>query len=160
MNELQDYLKPHRNLDAEKRLKTIIQQIQSLMDEPEHTIIVENMLKEASKLIKAPNRILDLSVIEHYESWTDVDGLVRELTMEVPLLLAVSKDDFVSIVQGIREVIEGEQVVDDMPLNSYMDFYRMFFSLNFPNVSDDKIFDEIFEDTTVDKLIEIAFSHS
>lgn len=160
MNELQDYLKPHRNLDDEKRLKIMIQQIQSLMDEPEHTMIVENMLQEASKLIKVPNRILDLSVIEHFESWTDVDGLVCELTMEVPLLPAVSKDDFVSIVQGIREVIEGEQVLDDMPLNYYMDFYRTFFSLNFPNVTEDKIFDEIFEDTTLDELVEIAFMHA
>lgn len=123
---MKDYLKPHRNLDAEKQLKTIIQQIQSLMDEPENNSTVENLLKEATKFIKAPDRILDLTVIEHYESWTDLDGLVGELTMEVPILSAVSKEDFVSIVQEIREVIESGQVRDNVPLNYYMDFYRVF----------------------------------
>lgn len=154
---MKDYLKPHRNLAAEAQLKTSIQQIQSLMGEPENNSTVENILKEATKFIKAPNRILDLTVIEHYESWTDLDSLVGELTMEVPMLPAVSKEDFVSIVQEIREVIESGQVRDNVPLNYYMDFYRAFFALNFPNVAEDGIFDEIFEDTSLDKLVDLHF---
>lgn len=50
------------------------------MYEPQNNSVVENMLKEAAKYIKAPDRVLDLAVIEGYESWTDLDGFVGELT--------------------------------------------------------------------------------
>lgn len=157
---MKDCLKPHRNLEAEKQLKVIIKQIESLMGEPKNNPTIENMLKEAAKFIKATNRVLDFSVIENYESWTDLDGLVCELTMEVPKLPAVSEEDFISIVQCIREVVESGQMPDDMPLDCWRDFYINFFALNLPNVEADDLFDEIFEDTSLDELVDIAFPHS
>lgn len=153
---MKDCLKPHRNVDAENQLKSFIKQIQTLMEEVDHNSIVENMVKEAAKLVKMPNRVLDLTVIEHYDSWTDIDGLVAELTMEVPKLLAISKEDFISIVQEIRHVIESGQPPASMPLDYYMNFYRTFFETNFPAI--EGLFDEIFEDTSLEKLIELAFS--
>lgn len=153
---MEDYLKPHRDLESERQLKTIIQKIQSLMYEQKNIAVIENMLKEATEFIKASDRVLDLTVIESYESWTDLDGLVGELTMEVPMLSAVSKEDFVSIVQLVREAIKTEQTPNDVPLDYFMNFYREFFSLNFPNTTDD-LFDEIFEDTSLDKLVDMVF---
>mgnify|MGYP007123092889 CR=1 FL=1 len=153
---MEDYLKPHRDLESKRQLKTIIQKIQSLMYEQKNIAVIENMLKEATEFIKASDRVLDLTVIESYESWTDLDGLVGELTMEVPMLSAVSKEDFVSIVQLVREAIKTEQTPNDVPLDYFMNFYREFFSLNFPNTTDD-LFDEIFEDTSLDKLVDMVF---
>lgn len=154
---MKDCLKPHRNLETETQLKTIIQKIQNLMYEPKNNSTIENMLKEASKFIKAPERVLDLNVIEHYESWTDLDGLVGELTMEVPVLKEVSKEDFLSIVQWIREAMENGQETDEISIEYWMNFYREFFTLNFPDIEDDELFDEIFEDTSLDELVAIAF---
>lgn len=157
---MKDCLKPHRDLDAEKRLKSIIEEIESLMCDPKNNSTIENKLKEAAQFIKAPDRVLDLTVIENYYGWTDLDGLVGELTMEVPVLSDVSKEDFLSIVQQIREVIKSGQAPDDMRLDYWMDFYREFFEVNFANIDDaDDLFDEIFEDTSLEELVNIAFPH-
>ena len=157
---MKDCLKPHRDLDAEKRLKSIIEEIESLMCDPKNNSTIENKLKEAAQLIKAPNRVLDLTVIENYYGWTDLDGLVGELTMEVPTLSSVSKEDFLSIVQQIREVIKSGQAPDNMRLDYWMDFYREFFEVNFANIDNvEDLFDEIFEDTSLDELVDLAFPH-
>lgn len=155
---MKDRLKPHRDLEAEKRLKSIIEEIQSLMCDPKNNSAIEDKLKEATQFIKAPNRVLDLTVIEHYNGWTDLDGLVGELTMEVPVLSTVSKEDFLSIVQQIREVIKSGQVPDNLRLDYWMDFYRAFFEVNFSNIDNvEDLFDEIFEDTSLNELVNIAF---
>ena len=157
---MKDYLKPHRDLDAEKRLKSIIEEIESLMGDPKNDSTIENKLKEAAQFIKAPDRVLDLTVIEQYTAWTDLDGLVGELTMEVPVLSSISKEDFLSIVQQMREVIKSEQAPDNMQWDYWMDFYREFFEVNFANIDDaEDLFDEIFEDTSLDELVNIAFPH-
>ena len=157
---MKDYLKPHRDLDAEKRLKSIIEEIESLMGDPKNDSTIENKLKEAAQFIKAPDRVLDLTVIEQYTAWTDLDSLVGELTMEVPVLPSISKEDFLSIVQQMREVIKSEQAPDNMQWDYWMDFYREFFEVNFANIDDaEDLFDEIFEDTSLDELVDIAFPH-
>lgn len=155
---MNDFLKPHRNLEAEVQLKTMIQEIESLMYEPKNNAKIENMLKEANKIMKAPNRVLDLDVIEHYEGWTDLDGLVEELTMEVPKLDNVSKADFSSIVHWIRNVIKMEQETGNIRIDYLIDFYRAFFTLNFPKVHDIDLLDEIFQDTSLEELVTMAFS--
>lgn len=152
---MRDCLRPHRNLAAETRLKTMIQRIQSLMYQPENHSTVEKMLEDASKLVKAPNRVLDLEVIEHYESWTDLDGLVGELTMEVPVLTDISREDLQEIVQEMRGVIESGQAPDHMSLDYWMNFYREFFALNFPGV-EDELYDAVFEDIGLNEVVEMA----
>ncbi|MCI9560673.1 MAG: hypothetical protein HFG52_15990 [Lachnospiraceae bacterium] len=153
---MDDYLKPHRNLETERQLKTIIQKIQSLIHKPENDTAIRDMLREASKFVNAPNRVLDLEAIESYEGWTDLDGFVGELTMEVPTLFFVSKENFISVIQLVREVIDTEHTPNDLPLDYFMNFYREFFLLNFPDIGDD-LFDELFENTPVDKLVDMAF---
>lgn len=155
---MRDCLRPHRNLAAETRLKTMIQRIQSLMYQPENHSTVEKMLEDASKLVKAPNRVLDLEVIGHYEGWTDLDGLVGELTMEVPVLTDISREDLQEIVQEMRGVIESGQAPDHMSLDYWMNFYREFFALNFPGV-EDELYDAVFEDIELDEVVEMALSH-
>lgn len=158
-NEMDEYLKPHRDLESERQLKEIIRKIQALMHEPKNHSVIEHLLKEAAQFVKAPDRTIDLAVIEEYASWTDLDGLAGELTMEVPVLSAVSKEDFISIIQLIREVIETEQTPNDVSLNYFMDFYREFLSIHFPDIAD-SLFDEIFEDTSLDRLVDMAFSQT
>ncbi len=157
MEHMKDCFKPHRNMEAETQLKTMIQKIESLMYESQNDAIIENLLKEASKLVKAPDRVLDLTVIEHYGGWTDLDGLVGELTMEVPKLDGISKEDFLSIVRWIRAVIKNEQKMDPIRLDYWMDFYSTFFELNFPNRKEVDLFNKIFEETPLDELVNIAF---
>lgn len=156
---MKDCLKPHRNLEAEEQLKILIQKIQSLMDDPKNYSVIEQMLQQASVFIKAPDRVLDLIVIEQYDEWTDLDGLVGELTMEVPVLQDISKEDFLSIVQWIRTVIKSGKEPENMRLDYMTDFYRNFFILNFPQIKDiDDLFDKLFEDVSLDELINLAFS--
>lgn len=152
---MRDCLRPHRNLAAETRLKTMIQRIQSLMYQPENHSTVEKVLEDASKLVKAPNRVLDLEVIEHYESWTDLDGLVGELTMEVPVLTDISREDLQEIVQEMRTVIKSGQAPEPISLDYWMDFYREFFALNFPGV-EDELYDAVFEDIGLNEVVEMA----
>lgn len=155
---MRDCLRPHRNLAAETQLKTMIQRIQSLMYQPENHSTVEKMLEDASKLVKAPNRVLDLEMIEHYESWTDLDGLVGELTMEVPVLSDICREDLQEIVQEMRGVIESGQAPDPISLDYWMDFYREFFALNFPS-AEDELYEAVFEDIELDEVVEMALSH-
>jgi len=157
---MKDHLKPHKDLEAERQLKSIIEKIQSLMYDPKNNSAIEEKLKEAAHFIKAPNRVLDLTVIEHYNGWTDLDGLVGELAMEIPVLPTVSKEDFLSIVQQIREVIKSGQAPDNLRLDYWMDFYRAFFEVNFSNINNvEGLFDKKFENTSLDELVNIAFPH-
>lgn len=153
---MEEYLKPHRDLEAERQLKTLIQEIESLMNDPGNNAAIENMLNEAARFVNAPDRILDLTVIEGYESWTDLDGLVGELTMKVLRLPAVTKESFVSIIQFIREVLKTEETPDHVPLDYFMNFYREFFLLHFPDIADE-LFDKIFEDASLEELMDMAF---
>lgn len=46
---MKNHLKPHRNLESERQLKAIIQQIEALMYEPENKHEVEKLLRKATK---------------------------------------------------------------------------------------------------------------
>ncbi|MFQ7355492.1 MAG: hypothetical protein ACLU8S_16535 [Coprococcus phoceensis] len=100
-------LKPHRNLEAEKQLKDIIQQIEVLMYEPKNKHKVENLLKKATKFIKAQNRVLDLDLIKYYYGSTDLDTLVTELTMEQPAS-QMSREELVDIVEMLTTMQDKE----------------------------------------------------
>ena len=95
---MKNHLQPHRNLESERQLKAIIQQIEALMYEPENKHEVEKLLRKATKFIKAKDMSLDLDVIRHYDGWTDLDTLVTELTMELPAS-QLSREDLADIVE-------------------------------------------------------------
>lgn len=154
---MKDCLKPHRDLEAEAQLKAKIRRIEDLLSGSEDRAAIEETLREAARLVKTPNRVLNLTVIEEYESWTDLDGLVGELTMEIPVLPEFSKEDFISVVEWIREIIENDRPSEEVPLDYWMSFYREFFVLNFPGTAGDDLFDEIFEDTSLEELVKMAF---
>lgn len=91
----------NRDLNADARqLKAIIQEIEAIMYEAGNESRVENLLGEAAKFVKAKDRVLNLMVIEQYYSWTDLDGLVCELTMEAPAF-QLSRPDLIDLVETI-----------------------------------------------------------
>lgn len=156
MIEIREDLKPHPDREAESQLKSLIKEIETLLNEPAEDSTVGEKLKEASRYVKAPDRVLDQSVIENYDSWTDLDGLAGELTMEVPRLTDISKEDFKSLVGWIREVIETQET-GGIRFDYWMNFYTTFFELNFPDVEEVDLFDEICEGTPLEELVGIAF---
>ncbi len=156
---MKESLKPHRDIYAEAQLKEIIGEIQALLHESKGDA-VDELLKKAAQFIKSPDRVLDLEVIEHYEGWTDLDGLAGELTMEVPRLENISKEDFTEIVLWIRKAVENEQEMGDIRPDFLMDFYREFFALHFPDAGDGELLDEIFDGAPLEKLLGIAFPDS
>lgn len=153
---MRDCLRPHRDLEAETQLKTVILQIQSLMYEPENRAAVEKLFEDAAKLVKAPDRVLDLAVVENYEDWTDLDGLVGELTMDVPEVPDISREDLCEIVQEMRAVIGQNQAPDNISLEYWSNFYREFFAVHFPETGDE-LFDAVFEELSLDEVVGIVF---
>ena len=50
---MKNHLKPHRNLESERQLKAIIQQIEALMYESENKHEVEKLLRKATKFYQS-----------------------------------------------------------------------------------------------------------
>ncbi|MBO5093655.1 MAG: bacteriocin immunity protein [Lachnospiraceae bacterium] len=104
---MKNHLAPHRNLESEKQLKAIIQQIEELMYDPGSKEQVEDLLKEAAGLIKAPDMVLDLDLIKQYDGFTNLDTLVTELTMELPAA-GLSREDLIDIVEMLLTMRDQE----------------------------------------------------
>lgn len=144
MGKIREDLIPHRDKEAEKQLKALIKKIEKLMDKPKNQATVEELLKKAAEYVKVPDRVLDLTVIEQYYSWTDLDGLVGELTVEVPKLSDISKEDFVALAQYISDVLAQTSKTRKITDFEYLeDYYTRFFELNYPEIKDFDIFEQI-----------------
>ncbi len=50
---MKNHLQPHRNLESERQLKAIIQQIEALMYEPENKHEVEKLLRKSHKIYQS-----------------------------------------------------------------------------------------------------------
>lgn len=144
MGKIREDLIPHRDKEAEKQLKALIEKIEKLMDKPKNQATVEELLKKAAEYVKVPDRVLDLTVIEQYYSWTDLDGLVGELTVKVPKLSDITKEDFAALVQYISDVLAQTSKTRKITDFEYMeDYYTRFFELNYPEIKDFDIFEQI-----------------
>lgn len=155
---MKNFLKPHRNLEAEKQLKAIIQQIESLMYEPENNHRVDNLLKEAAKFIKAPDQVLDLTVIERYNSWTDLDTLAAELTMELPAYKLSREDlvDLVEMITTVRDKDTGERLSQAEHDALVMTFEK---NINHPGGTDLLFYPQLVglpPEPTVDEIVDLA----
>lgn len=62
-------------------------------------------------------------------------------------------------MQYIQETIATEQFPDTIRADYWLDFYREFFALNFPNAEPDELLDEIMEGASPEELVRIAFSN-
>lgn len=155
---MKDHLKPYRNLEAEKQLKAIIQQIEVLMDNPQNTYIIENLLKESVKFIKGPDKVLDLTVIENYESWTNIDDLVRELTTEIPVL-SLTREELADLVEEIISVRDKKtgKILSEAEHGALVQLFEK--SINHPGGSDLIYYPELVglpPEPTVDEIVDLA----
>lgn len=140
---LREDLIPSRDIEAENKLKELILEIENRMADAGNTEeLIEEKLKEAGKYIKAKDRVLDLTVIEQYDSWTDLDGLVGELTMQVPTGVQLAEDELSELIEYLRNTLVDAEPDGDMDYK--YNFYRSFFEENFPE--NDEAFDMIFEE--------------
>lgn len=147
---LREDLIPSRDIEAENKLKELILEIENRMADAGNTELMEEKLKEAGKYIKAKDRVLDLTVIEQYYSWTDLDGLVGELTMQVPTGVQLSEDELSELIEYLRNTLVNAEPDGDMDYK--YNFYRNFFEENFPE--NDEAFDMIFEeDISVEDIV-------
>jgi len=149
---LKEKYKPHRDQIIENKLKTIIEDIENKIDDRNEQDYIEDRLNEASQYIKAKERVLDRDVIEHYTAWTDLDGLVSELTMFVPTDLKFTKFDLTALVFYIREAIANGEDFEYI-----MNFYQCLFEENLPQVDSFELFDMICGDTSIEKIIDFVF---
>ncbi len=91
------HLVPHRDLEAERQLKTMIQKIQSHMYEPENNTIIRSMLEEAAKFVKASDRVLDLEEKTLYQSYNWCEKLLTLNTHQMIcrwIILWISTENF------------------------------------------------------------------
>ena len=155
---MKNHLKPHRNLESERKLKAIIQQIEALMYEPENKHEVEKLLRKATKFIKAKDMSLDLDVIRHYDGWTDLDTLVTELTMELPAS-QLSREDLADIVEMLTTM--KDKATGKVMSEAECDGLVMTFTenINHPGGSDLIFYPELVglpPNPTVDEIVELA----
>lgn len=112
---LREDLIPSRDIEAENKLKELILEIENRMADAGNTEeLIEEKLKEAGKYIKAKDRVLDLTVIEQYDSWTDLDGLVGELTMQVPTGVQLAEDELSELIEYLRNTLVDAEPDGDM----------------------------------------------
>lgn len=148
---------PVRNIQAEEKLKILIIEIEQMLGNPAMTDSIEEKLEQAKKFITVPGRIIDLDVIEQYYSWTTLDGLVRELTMEIPVNTVLSKDELSELLTYLREnLING---IPDEDTEYKIQFYTDFFDENYPDYEDvfDMLYDEII---SVDDIVNLLTMES
>ena len=155
---MKNHLKPHRNLESERQLKAIIQQIEALMYEPENKHEVEKLLRKATKFIKAKDMSLDLDVIRHYDGWTDLDTLVTELTMELPASQLSREDlaDIVEMLTTMKDKATGKVLSEAEGDGLVMTFTE---NINHPGGSDLIFYPELVglpPNPTVDEIVELA----
>jgi hypothetical protein len=156
--KMKNHLKPHRNLESERKLKAIIQQIEALMYEPENKHEVEKLLRKATKFIKAKDMSLDLDVIRHYDGWTDLDTLVTELTMELPASQLSREDlaDIVEMLTTMKDKATGKVLSEAECDGLVMTFTE---NINHPGGSDLIFYPELVglpPNPTVDEIVELA----
>ena len=55
--------------------------------------LAEEKMTKANALVTADGRMLDEYAVRYYYSWTDLEGLVGELTMNVPKIERIEAQD-------------------------------------------------------------------
>lgn len=151
---MKEYLRIQRDIDRENALKILIEEIEELLDAGNDELVEEKM-KKANTLVTADGRILDEYAVRYYYSWTDLEGLVGELTINVPKIEHIEEQDLEELIIWMRKVIAGEEPLEDINYGYFDDYYREFFLKNFPNGED--AYEAIFEECKVQEVIDIAY---
>ncbi len=151
---MKEYLRIQRDIDRENTLKLLIEEIEELLDTGNDELVEEKIAK-ANTLVTAYGRSLDGDTVRYYYSWTDLEGLVGELTINVPVIERIEAQDLEELIIWMRKVIAGEETLEDINYGYFDDYYREFFGRNFPNGED--AYDAIFEEYKVQEVIDIAY---
>ena len=151
---MKEYLKIQRNIDKENKLKELIEEIEELLDTGNDEL-VEEKLEEANTLVTAYGKILNEYMVRYYYSWTDLDGLAGELTINVPKIDHIEEQDLEELIIWMRKVIFNEETLEDIDYGYFDHYYREFFLKNFPN--GEEAYEAIFEECRVQEVIELAY---
>ena len=112
-------------------------------------------MTKANALVTADGRMLDEYAVRYYYSWTDLEGLVGELTMNVPKIERIEAQDLEELIVWMRKVIADEETLEDIDYGYFDNYYREFFLKNFPN--GEEAYEAIFEECKVQEVIDIAY---
>lgn len=151
---MKEYLRIRRDIDRENTLKALIEEIEELFDAGNDELAEEKMTK-ANALVTADGRMLDEYAVRYYYSWTDLEGLVGELTMNVPKIERIEAQDLEELIVWMRKVIADEEILEDIDYGYFDNYYREFFLKNFPN--GEEAYEAIFEECKVQEVIDIAY---
>ena len=151
---MKEYLKIKRDIDRENTLKELIEEIEDLLDNENEELLKEKIAK-ANMLVTVDGRILDEYIIRNYYSWTDLEGLAGELTINVPNIEQIDTQDLEELIIWMRKVIADEEPLEDIDYGYFDNYYREFFSKNFPNGED--AYEAIFMECEVQEVIDIVY---
>lgn len=151
---VKEYLRIQRDLERENALKVLIEEIEELLDSGNDEL-VEEKIEKANTLVTTDGRVLDEYAVRYYYSWTDLEGLVGELTLNVPKLEHIEAQDLEELIVWMRKVIADEEPLKDVDYGYFDNYYREFFLKNFPNGED--AYEAIYEDCKVQQVIDIAY---
>ena len=151
MEEARSDLRPRRNLEAERQLKSLILEIEGMLQQGQELALIEKKVEQADKYAVTPGRLLDLEVIREYGTWTDLDTLVTDLTMEVPSDIHLTKDEFKKLAFWINENVINGMEGDRRWYFKY--YYDMLFSLVFPDTIEYDIMEQIENDVSIDEIV-------
>lgn len=141
-----------RDYEREEKLKNILLDLESRLDNGEDERTLSDKFAEANMLVSTEGRIIDANLITYYYEWTSMEGLVGELTMSVPRITDFDKSELVEFITWLRKVIHDEISLEDIDFEYFTNFYHLFFEINFPY--DDTLFDDVFGDMEVDALVD------
>ncbi len=151
---MREEFKIHRDLILEKKLKELIKDLENIIDTADQKTLEEKFAK-ANSLIQTRERVLDEYTVQYYYSWTSLDGLVGELTLDIPKVEDIEKEDLKELICWMRKIISKEETLEGVDYEYFDNFYRGFFNKNF--VNGEEAYSAIFEDVSVDDVIEIAY---
>lgn len=151
---MKEYLRIQRDIDRENTLKVLIEEIEELLDTGNDELVKEKIAK-ANTLVTADGRILDEYTVRYYYSWTDLEGLVGELTINVPKIECIEAQDLEELIIWMRKVIAGEETLEDIDYAYFDNYYRQFFLENLPNGED--TYEAIFKECKVQEVMDIAY---
>lgn len=151
---MKEYLRIQRDIDRENTLKVLIEEIEELLDTGNDELVKEKIAK-ATTLVTAGGRILDEYAVRYYYSWTDLEGLVGELTINVPKVERIEAQDLEELIIWMRKVIAGEETLENIDYGYFDNYYREFFLENLPN--GEAAYKAIFEECKVQEVIDIAY---
>lgn len=143
-----------RNLENEVLLKAIIEEIEAKTGRVDESELEELYLK-ANELV-VPERAVDETLIDQYYSWASLDDLVGELTMEVPKVNDITREELAEVINYMRDIIHDRKQLYEIDFNYFNQFYYRFFEENFAN--GEVAHEMVYEDVPVEKVVEEAFS--